>query len=102
MRIPPVTTVAVLVLLVTCFPRPGVSQAVTTNAAALSAGFVRGFPGRTVNVPLSLRHTGTVSGVQFDLSYPPNKLSAGVLQAGVLSSNTVVRWREIVPGLHRV
>jgi len=81
---------------------PLAAQTVNTNAATVSAGVVRGFPGRTVNVPFFLGHTGGISGAQFDFSYPADKLTAGLFQAASLSNNTVLRWRQVSPGVHRV
>ena len=84
------------------FAQPLVAQRVTTNAARISGNVVRAFAGRTVNVPWGLRHTGTVSGVQFDLSYPADKLITGVFQPGTFSNNVVFRWRQLASGQQRV
>lgn len=81
---------------------PVAAQTTNTTAASFSAGLVRGFPGRTVDVPLTLRHTGTVSAVQFDLVYPSAKLTAGALQSATQQTNLVVRSRQMSPGLYRV
>lgn len=78
------------------------AQTPNTNAASLSAGLVRGFPDRTVPVPLTLRHTGSVSAVQFDLSYPSSTLMAGTFQAATTQSNAVIRSRKVSPNTFRV
>src|SRR5262245_239933 len=81
---------------------PLVAQTVNTNPPTLSAGLVRGFPGHIANVPLALEHTGSVSGVQFDLAYPSAKLTAGALQTTVPLTNVVLRSRQMFPGNYRV
>lgn len=78
------------------------AQPHATNAAIITAGGVRGIPGATVSVPLSVSHTGAVSAVQCDLTYNPGRMTAGLLQAGLLSSDQTLRTRQIAPGVHRV
>ena len=78
------------------------AQTAATNAAIISAGLVRGIPGSTVSVPLTLSHTGSVSAVQYDLSYNPARMTAGTLAQGVFSNDVVLRSRQVAPGTHRI
>lgn len=78
------------------------AQSISNYEARVSGTAVRGFAGRTVNMPWSLQHTGTISGLQFELNFPSNKLMAGTYRHDGLSNNTVLRWRQIAPGQHRV
>ncbi len=78
------------------------AQTAETDAATIFAGSVRGIPGSTVIVSLSLTHTGVVSALQFDANYPAAKLNAGSFQSGLLSNNVVLRSRQITPGQYRV
>lgn len=91
----------VALVALTCAP-PLAAQTARTNEASLLGRVLQGYAGRTVNVPWGLRHTGTVSGIQFDLSYPANKLNAGIFQPGALSNNVAFHWRQIAPGQQRV
>ena len=77
------------------------AQTAETNAATISAGLVRGIPGTTVNLPLSLSHTGIVSSVQYDLSFNQARMTAGTLFGGLVS-NAVLRARQVAPGQYRV
>jgi len=77
------------------------AQTVETNAATISAGLVRGIPGSTANLPLSLSHTGIVAAVQYDLTFNPARMTAGTLLGGVVS-NAVLRSRQVAPGQYRV
>lgn len=79
-----------------------VAQTLSNYEARVSGVAVRGFAGRTVNLPWTLQHTGTVSGLQFELNFPSNKLIAGTYRQDALSNNTILRWRQIAPGQHRV
>jgi hypothetical protein len=78
------------------------AQTAVTEAATLSGGVALVVAGRAVSPPWFLTHTGGVSGAQFDLSYPLNKLSAGGFQRGDLSNNVALYWRQIAPGQQRV
>jgi hypothetical protein len=78
------------------------AQMSETNAATISAGLVRGIPGTTVGVPISMAHTGVVSAIQFDLNFPAAKMSASLFQAAAVSENVVLRSRQIEPGRYRV
>lgn len=78
------------------------AQPHATNAATITVAAVRGIPGSTVSVPLSFSHTGIVAAVQYDLSYNPARMTAGALQAGVISNHLILRSRQIAPGVHRV
>src|SRR5437588_223254 len=71
------------------------AQRSQTNAASLSAGIVRGFPGATSHVPITMLSTGSVVAAQFDLGYPVNRLSPSPIADGTFGSDAVVRWREI-------
>jgi hypothetical protein len=76
-------------------------QPLPPNAAQLSVELVRGLPGITVPVPISLLSTGTVVAAQFDLTYPSAHLGPGDLGPGTLNGNVLVRWRQVSPGVLR-
>jgi hypothetical protein len=82
-------------------PRPCAGQA-ATNAATIVGGVARGFPGQSGGLSFSLAQTGTVSAVQFDLTWPTNRMSASTLQPGLLSNNVVVRSRTLASGRQRI
>ena len=53
-------------------------------------------------MPLTLQHTAVVSGMQFALNFPANKLSAGALLPDAAQTNLILRTREMSPGVYRV
>lgn len=103
MNLPRLTTLAWLLALSSAdTPVLHAATRPATNAVTISAGLVRGFPGSTVAVPVSFRHTGEVSAIQFDLDATAARMVSGSMAPGAVSNQTVLRSRQIAPGRHRV
>ena len=74
----------------------------STEAATISVGNTRGYPGQTATAPITARAATNIVAAQFDLAYNAGK---GTLNPPALSgrySNHVMRSREISPGMRRV
>jgi hypothetical protein len=80
----------------------GIAAVTTHGQTALTVASLPGYPGGTVNLPVSVRRTTNMAAAQFDVAYNTGKVTAGELVAGGLFSNHVVRTREIAPGVVRV
>lgn len=77
-------------------------EAQPAPAVSVTVSDARGFPGRTIPVPVALSQTGAASAAQFDLRYDESQLIGGGFQPPVTPANTVVRLRQITPGRQRV
>lgn len=69
---------------------------------AVEVQSVRGYPGQTTTVPISVRRATNVVAAQFDLAYNTTKGALHEPELSARYSNHVVRSREIAPGVRRV
>lgn len=75
---------------------PGFAQ------TSISIDSVRGYPGRTVSLPVHLAKATNITAAQFDITYNASKVTPSDAVLGASISNHLVRSREIAPGIRRV
>jgi len=73
----------------------------TPRPATLAVGNVPGYPGTTVNVPISVRQATNDVAAQFDLAYSPERTTPGTAVLAPAHAGHTVRSREVAPGVHR-
>jgi hypothetical protein len=64
----------------------------------LAVGSTSAYPGSTVPLAVVLRNATNMTAAQFDLSFNPDKVTAGAPSLGTAFSSHVIRSREIAPG----